>query len=397
MTIRPTTQRVLIFRDHLMLPSETFILAQAEKLQRYQPWYLCSKLFAPIGSPERAIVLNSSDRITLAEVAFKALGWAPGLRKKVGEIHPALVHAHFGTDGMRILPVSEALELPLIVTYHGFDATASDDALLRAFPAARNYAKNRDKLKAGANCFVAVSRFIASKLVQQGFAQEKIRQLYIGIDLNFFAPDPTVMRKNIVLFVGRLVGVKGCEDLITAMAGVQEVIPDAELAVIGDGPLRDHLQDMARQKLRTHRFLGTQSPAVVREWMNKAKVVSVPSKRDITGAEEGFGMVFAEAQAMGTPVVSYASGGIPEAVRHGVTGLLAPEGDHKSLAENIIRLLQDENIRIKFAIAGREHVWSNFDIRKQSAKLEETYDEVVRSHAERSSAYQSTREVNTCA
>ena len=108
-------------------------------------------------------------------------------------------------------------------------------------------------------------------------------------------------------------------------------------------------------------------------------------------------MVFAEAQAMGTPVASYVSGGIPEAVLHGVTGLLAPEGNHRMLAENIIQLLRDQEMRTKFALAGREHVLSQFDVRKQTAKLEEIYDEVLRHHAETPSACQSTSEVNTCA
>lgn len=379
--------RVLIFRDHLMCPSETFIQAQAGGLRRYEPWYLCSRVFGSGPASESTIVLNSLNRFNLAEIAFKTTGWAPGLRRRIAMIRPSLVHAHFGTDGLRVLPVAKAIGLPLIVTYHGFDATASDEALTRSFPAARKYAKHRAKLMNSADCFIAASKFIASKLVEQGFAADRIRQHYIGIDAEFFSPDLSIVRSNLVLFVGRLVTLKGCEDLIRAMVDVQQAIPDTQMAVIGDGPLRQYLESMAGEALQKYCFLGTQSPAGVREWMKRAKVLCVPSKRDISGAEEGFGMVFAEAQAMGTPVVSYAIGGIPEAVCHGVTGLLAPEDDQKILAEHIIRLLSDESMRTKFANAARDHVLRNFDIRKQSAKLEDIYDEVLRSRREGSGAH----------
>lgn len=390
-------QRVLIFRDHLMCPSETFIAGQAEQLRRYEPWYLCSRVFAPPPSPERTIVLNPGTRFNVAEVAFKLAGWAPGLRQLVAEARPSLLHAHFGPDALRVLPLAQSLRIPLFATYHGFDATASVEALARSSQSARRYARHRSRLITGADRFIAVSQFIAAKLIQQGFPEERIRQHYIGIDPQLFTPDPSLPREPVVLFTGRLVEKKGCEHLIRAMAQVQNVIADCELIVIGDGPLRPELERVASELLRNFRFLGIQKQVTVKSWMNRAQLFCVPSITAQSGDAEGFGMVFAEAQAMETPVVSYASGGVPEAVCHGVTGLLAPEGNHRMLAENIIQLLRDRQMRTKFALAGREHVLKQFDIRKQSAKLEEIYDEVLRHQAEPSSAYQSTSEVNTCA
>ena len=88
-------------------------------------------------------------------------------------------------------------------------------------------------------------------------------------------------------------------------------------------------------------------------------------------------MVFAEAQAMGLPVVSFASGGVPEVVDHGVTGLLVPEGDTEALGKALHRLLGDEDLRKKMAIAGQQHIAQKFDIAKNTPRLEEIYDRVV--------------------
>jgi glycosyltransferase involved in cell wall biosynthesis len=93
---------------------------------------------------------------------------------------------------------------------------------------------------------------------------------------------------------------------------------------------------------------------------------------------EGFGLVFAEAQAMGLPVVSFATGGIPEAVAHGTTGYLGPERDWEFLAAHITMLLKDTNLWNRINAAGIAAAAERFDLRRQTAMLEGMYDEVIR-------------------
>ncbi len=111
--------------------------------------------------------------------------------------------------------------------------------------------------------------------------------------------------------------------------------------------------------------------------MNRARVFCVPSVTVDSGASEGFGMVFAEAQAMGLPVASFETGGIPEAVVHGETGLLARERDTAGLAQNIIALLSDRAMWERFSDAGRRRARELFDIRRQTAALEDIYRAVL--------------------
>jgi glycosyltransferase involved in cell wall biosynthesis len=88
-------------------------------------------------------------------------------------------------------------------------------------------------------------------------------------------------------------------------------------------------------------------------------------------------MVFAEAQAMGTPVVSSLSGGIPEAVCDGKTGLLAPERDVTTLATHLHRFLTDDVFWQSCSVRATAWVRQRFDLHKQTHQLENIYEEVV--------------------
>jgi glycosyltransferase involved in cell wall biosynthesis len=96
-----------------------------------------------------------------------------------------------------------------------------------------------------------------------------------------------------------------------------------------------------------------------------------------SGDAEGFGMVFIEAQAMGLPVVSTLSGGIPEAVKNGETGLLVPERDSAALAEAILRLMQDEELWQQYSLAGRRNVVNHFNLAQQTSRLENLFEQLL--------------------
>ena len=310
------------------------------------------------------------------ELALKAARWAPLLAARLMKYEPVLLHAHFGPDGALALPLARKLKVPLIATFHGYDACHTDQAF-RKDRRGRRYLRGRDALKGEASRFIAVSDFIARRLVEQGFPGEKIQVHYIGVDTVQFRPNPTVTRKQIVLFVGRLIQNKGCEYLIRAMEPIQRNIPDAELVILGDGPLRTALEKQAKVVLRRFRFLGFQSPEAVRDWMTQASVLCTPSIVDVSGAAEGFGIVFIEAQASGLPVVSFSTGGIPEAVVHGETGYLAPEKDWRSLSRYLEILLKNQDVWKRFSSAGKERVAKLFDVRRQTEKLEQIYEDVI--------------------
>lgn len=366
---------IIIYRDHLLPFSETFIVSQSESLQRYTPFYFGSRRVKGLSLPaERCLVANNGGAIgKLKETIHLSLQFNPYLLKQGQKINPAFIHAHFGIDAVSVLPMAKALSIPLITTFHGVDITTKDNYAKKSFYRHRRFLKYRETLKHEGTAFIAVSKFIEQKLKSAGFPEEKIFQHYIGINVDLFTPDRTINREPIVLFVGRLVEKKGCQYLIQAMAEVQKSRPELELLVIGEGKLKPALEEQAKRSLKHVRFLGVQTPHQVRAWMNKAMLFSVPSIVAESGDSEAFGMVFAEAQSMGLPVVSFDSGGINEAVAHEQTGLLVSEKAYKQLADSILQLYNNQTQWKSFSEAGQRRIKQLFNIQEQSIKLEAIY------------------------
>jgi colanic acid/amylovoran biosynthesis glycosyltransferase len=296
----------------------------------------------------------------------------------VKRFSPALVHAHFGPGAFEALPLARWLGVPLIANFHGGDATLDEKHFVQSeHYMHRRFWRRRKELIRDSSLLLTCSHFIRSELIQKGFPESRIRVHYIGIDTDFFSPDPSILRQPIVLSVGSLVPSKGLLLLIQAMAEVQKRVPAVELVVIGGGPIREEAEKMAGRVLRRCRFFGYKPASFVREWMNRARVFCMPSHRGPDGSLEGFGRVFAEAQAMELPVVSFATGGIPEAVKDGRTGMLCPEGDVAALARSIVTLLRDESVWNAMSREARLLVCREFDLTRCTNKLEDIYESVL--------------------
>ncbi|WP_299486064.1 glycosyltransferase [Acaryochloris sp. IP29b_bin.137] len=365
---------ILVYRNTLLNLSETFIKSQMEALRQFTPYYvgLRAKNDIPLAT-ERTFVLSQGGLCgKIKERNAARHGFPSNFVRQIGQVQPTLIHSHFGQDGTIALPLARRLNLPLIVTFHGFDITTHDESAESNF-IQKIYFQRRETLTRSASLFIAVSEFIHRELIAKGFPEEKLTVHHIGVDVDYFTFKPLMGRENIVLFVGRLVEKKGCEYLIDAVSHLQAHFPGLELVVIGDGPLRPQLVKRAASKVSHYAFLGAQPHHTVKAWMQKAKVFCVPSLTASSGDTEGFGLVFTEAQAVGLPVVSFASGGVPEAVAHAETGLLAPEGNVKELTAHLIRLLSDVDLWQSFSHQGRARVCKLFDLKRQSERLEQIY------------------------
>ena len=376
---------VLIYRTELLPPSETFVAAQAHALRRFSPWFAGLRL-VPSGLQLDAcetILLTRHDALSdkIRRRFFFATGIAPHFLRALQLRRPALLHAHFAIDAAVALPVQKQLGIPLVVTLHGYDATMSDQALRRDAPG-RVYLRRKAELRARARFFICVSDHIRRQALERGVPEEKLRTIPIGVDLNFFAPDPQRSRPHpaldpIVLFVGRLVEKKGCAHLIRAMALVEERHPTARLLIVGDGPLLDPLRLQARQALHHCTFLGSQPPTIVRDLMHRASVLAAPSIIAASGDSEGLPITLCEAQAIGLPIAAFRGPGVSEAVVEGETALLVPPRDERALADAISDLLRDACLAKRLAAAGRARAQAHFSLERQTARLEDLYTEAL--------------------
>lgn len=378
-TATPARPQVLIFRNELLPLSETFIRAQAEALKRFEP------TFVGVHPALRSMELPSSPWFVAAKHTlvgklrrrlFWRTGYVSGFARTFPHQRPALIHAHFAVDGAAALPLQARLRCPLVVTLHGYDVTFSDAALRRS-PEGRTYLRSREALWDRASVFLCVSEFIRKQALLRGFPAHKLRVFYTGIDLSRFSPGTRERDPDLVLFVGRLVDKKGGRPLLEALHLVSQQRPQTRLVVIGAGPRNDDWKTLS-QNLNVHcTFMGSQSPEVVSNYVREARLFCVPSITAANGDSEGLGMVFAEAQAAGTPVVSFRHGGIPEVVEHGRTGLLAGEGNVAELKQHLLRLLSDDDLWSQFSNAGIAHMRERFDLTTRTDALEDLYEEVL--------------------
>jgi glycosyltransferase involved in cell wall biosynthesis len=373
---------VLIYRSELLPASETFIAAQAHALRQFAPCFAGLQRI-PTGlklDAEETVVLTRHDSFSdkLRRRLFLLSGTAPHFVRALERHRAVLLHAHFAVDAAVALPLHKQLRIPLIVTLHGYDATMSDEAL-RRFAAGRVFLRRRAELRARASFFICVSEHIRHQAWTAGVPENKLRTLPIGVDLNYFMPDPLRSRSldPIVLFVGRLVEKKGCSHLIRAMADLQERHPTAKLLIVGDGPLLDPLREQARATLRNCTFLGSQPPSVVRDLMYRASVLAAPSIVAANGDTEGLPINLCEAQAIGLPIAAFRGPGVSEAVVENETALLAAAGDERSLAEAIATLLDNSELASRFATAGRQRAETHFSLATQTARLEDLYAEAI--------------------
>ncbi len=365
----------VIFRKRILPWSETFIATQSGAMTHYVP-VLVGYSRDPSGAAylvgRTQLLLSEHSRFpALEKLLLKSTGRAPPRwLRAIAETRPGVLHAHFGSSALPASRIAKALGVPLVVTYHGMDITVR----------AKNEAETarRRRAFAAADRVIAVSEFIANALREAGCPAEKITLHYIGVDTTRFAPDSAPRSQTEVLFVGRLVEKKGVIHLVRAMAEVRKSLPNAELVIAGDGPLREPLAREAAQLGVPAKFLGVQTPEQVQQLMRRAAVLAGPSIADARGNAEGLPITFLEAQASGLPLVVSTSGGSGEGVVHGTTGFLFAPGDEAALAEHLGKLLGDPALRASMSAAARAHMVANFDLHAQTEKLERIYDGLQR-------------------
>ena len=324
------------------------------------------------------LILSELPRPRFRRQMLEAVGWHFGWRPEdahVLEIKRFLcrnkVKVLMGEYLDQTLPyisIARDLGIRLYAHAHGYDVSAS----LRDPACCSRYLEynNTDGI-------ITMSHFSKQRLVDIGVQSDKIFVVPYGVD----APDLPMKREGSsmevrCLAVGRLTGKKGPIYLLDAFRRASAVCPNMRLDVIGDG----ELFDAARQyvdagalagKICLH---GPKSSSDVALAMKSADIFLQHSRiAPDTGDQEGLPVSILEAMAAALPVVSTYHAGIPEAVTHGVTGLLSPEGDVKSMAEHIIRLAHSADMRCEMGVAAWETVHGEFSSDREREGLLATF------------------------
>ncbi|MFH1990696.1 MAG: glycosyltransferase family 4 protein [Patescibacteria group bacterium] len=197
------------------------------------------------------------------------------------------------------------------------------------------------------------SNEIFNQVKKQGVSEDKIRLVFLRIDLNLFIPNPQVSETHKIGYVGRLVEDKGLEDILEAV----KILGDYKLIIFGAGPLESKLKTMAKN-------LGISDKIEWRGFVPYNKVPEALSQIDVfvyPSLHEGFGRAIMEALAMEKAVVATNVGGIPDLIKDGVNGFLVKPNNPQELVLKIQELLENKELREKFGKTGREYVSKNFE------------------------------------
>jgi len=369
--------KVLVIKSDILPYSETFIREQMSAYTQWDAVLVGERYVAGVpldGLKTRLIPANPVASKVANYLGIAYWGHTDALHSERAK----LIHVHFGTEAVKFWPVLRKLDLPVIVTLHGSDINIHPEWWKKhGGLVGRKYPGRLMNLAADERVhFIAVSEAVRQRAIGFGLSADRIQVKYIGVDTAKFAPGGTASfeKKRRILYVGRLIEKKGARYLIEAFRRVCEEVVGAELMIIGDGPLGDELKAKAGQLPVI--FAGKMTGDQVKQQIQEARVLCLPSVIAENGDAEGLPIVILEAQATGVPVVTSALGGALEGVIHGKTGFATPAKDPGAIADALIRILNDDSMAQSMATAARAFILEHFDLGTCTARLEQYYDEV---------------------
>lgn len=370
----------LVYVESFLPASQAFIVSQASAFSRVRARILAGKRKESPhtrNAPVQVDIIADSPSMRFGELLLKTV------RLPVPALFPAIkscdiVHAHFGKNGYVIGPLARAAGKPQITTFHGFDATYTGDPRKPGgFNQVRFFRQGRQEMAGWNSWNIAVSDFIRDRLLALGYPQDRVLRHYIGIDLETFRPVAIERKPNRIVSVSRFVDYKGHRYMVEALARVAAAGVPVEFVMVGEGPLRNEIEALARRQLPSVEIHSKLSQAEIRNLMASAALYLHGSVTLENGHAEAFGIANLEAQAMGTPVVAFRSGGVGEAVSDGKTGFLLAERDVNGMANAIGRLLSDRDEWTGFSSLAPSFVRDTFDVRTQAKSLEDYYAHVI--------------------
>ena len=351
---------------HVVAPAAAGLPAAEEisgvRVERFRYAPRRYEKLAYTGNMARDVASSWSARLAL--VGFLGSDFVHAVRAR-RSFEPEVVHAHWWfPNGVVGTWVGGLARIPLVTTLHGTDVR-----LARTVGVAKPM-------------FSHVLRHSAAVTTVSSWLKEETEALVPGVNptvapmpvaTDLFAPGSSRDGQRL-LFVGRLMPQKGVEHLIHALSLMKT---KSSLDIVGDGPSRDSLEQLAKQlevapRIRWH---GQVSQSELPPLYQRAAAVVVPS------IDEGLGLVAVEALLCETPVVAFDSGGLRDVIQHNKTGLLVKPGDRQALAGTLDELLARDGRGSDLGRAGRIYALSAFAPESAARRYAGIYRQVIGANA----------------
>lgn len=368
--------RICITRSSRNVYSETFIRDQIAGFKNWAEVYTIHSGRLPEKNEDGELlnsklfwVLHKALKIVLGRNNFFG---NYGVKKYLKDNEIEVVLANYGMPGAHMATVCKDLNIPLLVIFHGHDAT--DVKLLK------EYKEGYKKMFEYATFTIAVSEEMKKRLLVVGAIPEKLKLIPYGVDVEKFKPSEENTNKNTFLAVGRFTPKKGPLYTIRAFHKALHKFPEAKLVMVGGkNGMYDECEKLV-QELKISdavNFIGVLNSDEIANLMANSLAFVQHSITAPNGDMEGTPLGILEASASGLPVVSTLHGGIKEAVIHGKTGFLVEEKNENGMADYMIKLLENPEMAKEMGMNGRNHIIENHYQEKQIKKIYELAEQAI--------------------
>jgi colanic acid/amylovoran biosynthesis glycosyltransferase len=383
-------KKVLVYNDSFFEISETFIYRQVNFLQDYFDLYLAghhlkNQQHFPLQHPERVQVIEDKDAFPwnfITKVKRKT-GYPAAMGHRAGkQLHELiqrqqfdLVHVHFGYTAVKALPILKKFNVPVIVSFHGYDASGmayANPSYLNALP----------ELIERASKLIIVSEHMKEIIGANGRHSNKVILYPYSVDVQQFESFSTRSgnQENFhILHSGRLVGKKGVPDLVTVFSKLSKQYPHLVLHILGDGPEAGQTHAIVNENGLKEKviFYGSQPNQKVKELMQQADIFVLNSRTADNGDMEGLPVTILEAMSMGKAIVSTRHAGIPFAIRDQHNGLLVEEKNNEQLYAAMEKLILNADLRRQLGQNARTIAEQQFDMAVLGPQLAAIYNQAI--------------------
>lgn len=345
--------------------SETFIQAHKQLLKGNIFYYYNGELPTQL---EGGLVINSRRKriLDIVKGHFNLNRFTLGEQALINSFKKnkiKMVFAEYGTSGEKIISVCKALNLSLIVHFHGFDASIKsvikqNDNYKRVFETAR--------------FIIVVSKKMYQDLLIMGCPENKLIYNVYGPNAKFLEVKPNFNKLQFIS-IGRFTDKKAPYYLILSFIKVLDKYPEAKLIMAGDGELLNTCKNLVKYYSikKNIEFPGIISPDKYREYLSESLAMVQHSITSDNGDSEGTPVGILEASAAGLPIVSTKHAGIPDVIIDEVTGLLVEEHDVDGMAENMIKLIENRTLAMDIGNSGKIHTMEHFNLKRHIEVLDE--------------------------
>jgi len=373
--IESSSQSELLKLYHLMESTSVFSKPAGGLCQNISLFF---KILQNLPPKQRRILLKAFNVFTYRRDALTLDAFYHGARF-IGHENNLIYHAQYGPNG-RAAAIAKQLGIirgKIITSFHGYDAHCDETNQ-------KSLEKFYRPLFKWGDVFTANTHYLVDLLRRMGCPPEKISLLPMGVDTTLFSPTqkknrPLTNRPIQLLSVGRLIYLKGHHLGLEIIKKIVTNKLTVNYTIIGDGPEKENLlKQIDRLGLHDYvKLVGKKNQKEVRDYMRNCDIFLMTSTGDNTGRRETQGMVNAEAQACGIPVVAFNSGGVGYTIDQGVSGILVEEENTNHFAQAVIDLINNPIQRETMGLAAVNFIQKNYSLDTTSRILNSIYDKVL--------------------